>query len=414
MTDPMPTPASSMGSPDDVRRRAEPIVDLLLNEERLKLYGTSLLLDRFVRELVQAGLPLDRVALHIQQLHPQLVARGFLWSSEAGGAIELGIERSIRNKTIYDRSPIKTISEGGRPMRRRLEDPACPVDYPILDDLRRQDVTDYAIRPLMFSGGKTNAISIATARPGGFSETDLTLLDAVIPAFAAILELRQLRRTARDLLTTYVGPKTGERIMNGTVRRGDGDLIHAVLWYCDLRGFTELSEREPLPDVIALLNDYFDRIAQPVVGQGGEILKFIGDAMLAIFPCDPTAVARTQVARTALEAAHDAHDAVVAFNTERRADGVHAIDCGIALHIGEVMYGNVGAADRLDFTVIGPAVNLVGRLEQMSGDLQTPIVCSADFVRAVDWPFRSLGRHELKGIALPQDVFTIDRTEISE
>lgn len=414
MRDTVLGPTSDMVSPDDVRTRAEPVIALLLTDERLKAYGTTLLLDRFVRELIEAGLPLDRVAVHIQQLHPQLAARGFLWSSEAGGAVELGIEHSIRNKEIYARSPIKTINEGGRSMRRRLEDPACVMDYPILDDLKQLGMTDYAIRPLRFSGGKTNAVSIATARPGGFSETDLAILEAVLPAFDAILELRQLRRTARDLLTTYVGPKTGERIMNGTVRRGDGELIHAVLWYCDLRGFTELSERAPLPEVIALLNDYFDRIAQPVVGQGGEILKFIGDAMLAIFPCEPTRRALRQMARTALEAANNAHNAVIAFNEERQADGTRAIDCGIALHIGEAMYGNIGAADRLDFTVIGPAVNLVSRLEPLCADLAIPIVCSADFARAADRPFRSLGRHALKGIAEPQDVFTIDRAEISE
>lgn len=414
MSDTALAPASGMVSPDDIRARAEPIINLLLSEERLKSYGTSLLLDRFVRELIHAGLPLDRVAVHIQQLHPQLVARGFLWSSEAGGAVELGIERSIRNREIYERSPIKTISEGGAQMRRRLEDPSCALDYPILDDLKRLGATDYAIYPLMFAGGKINAISIATLRPGGFSESDLAILQAVMPAFASILELRQLRRTARDLLTTYVGPKTGERIMNGTVRRGDGELIHAVLWYCDLRGFTDLSEREPLDDVIALLNDYFDRIAQPVAGQGGEILKFIGDAMLAIFPCEPTPGTLRQMARAALEAAGKAQDAVVTRNVEREAGGIRAIDCGIALHIGEVMYGNVGAADRLDFTVIGPAVNLVSRLEPMCADLGVSIVCSSDFVRAVDRPFRSLGRHELKGITRPTDVFTIDRAEISE
>ncbi|MEE8187951.1 MAG: adenylate/guanylate cyclase domain-containing protein, partial [Kiloniellales bacterium] len=258
-----------------------------------------------------------------------------------------------------------------------------------------------------FSGGAINGVSIATDRPGGFTELDIAILDATLPAFAAVVELQQLRRTARDLLNTYVGPNTGERIFSGAIKRGDGEKIHAVLWYSDLRGFTALSETQPLDQVIALLDGYFDAIAQPVVERGGEILKFIGDAMLAIFPCDTDEAAVCGACDAAVAAAEAAVARVCALNETHRPEDGAAIECGVAVHLGEVMYGNIGAADRLDFTVIGPAVNLVSRLEDLGAQLGQPIVVSAALAGIARREFRSLGRHPLKGIAEKQEAFTL-------
>ncbi|MFQ5775205.1 MAG: adenylate/guanylate cyclase domain-containing protein [Kiloniellaceae bacterium] len=391
----------------EARARAESIVTWLLEEERLRAARTTALLDRFVQRLLEAGLPLDRASLHIQQLHPQLAARSILWDSETGGAVEMGYEHSVRNRDAFLASPVKVIYEGGAPIRRHLEDPACPIDFPILAELTERACTDYAIFPMLFSGGATNAISVATRRAGGFHDLDTAILDEVLPAFAAVLELAQLRRTARELLSTYVGPNTGERILSGAVKRGDGEVIHAVLWYCDLRGFTALSQTEPLGDVIALLNEYFDGVARPVAAHGGEVLKFIGDAMLAIFPCEATAAAVCSACDAAVTAAEVAVASVAALNRARTARGKAPVHCGVAVHVGDVMYGNVGAADRLDFTVIGPAVNLVNRLEHLCAELDHPIVISADVARGARRRFRPLGRHALKDIAEPQEVFTL-------
>lgn len=392
---------------EEVRVRAEPIVRWLLQDERRLGARTTMLFDRFARRLIEAGLPLHRASVHIQQLHPQLAARGFLWEAEAGGAVEMGFEHSARNRTGYLASPVRLIFEGGGPVRRRLEDPATPRDFPILRDLEQRGVTDYAIHPMPFSGGASNAISIATQRPGGFDELHLAVLDEVLPAFSAVLELQQQRRTARELLSTYVGPHTGELILNGSVRPGDGEIIHAVIWICDLRGFTALSERKPLAEVIALLNESFDQIAKAVAGQGGEILKFVGDSMLAIFPCDPNSSIGCPAVNAAIDAAEAAVAGVAALNAERSSQSRAPLHCGVAIHIGEVMYGNIGAADRLDFTVVGPAVNLVSRMEQLCAQLERPIVVSAELARLSSRRFESTGCHVLKGIAEPKEVFAL-------
>ena len=400
-------PLNDITTTAESERRARPIVAWLMDEERPMAARMAFLFDRFVRRLRDAGLPVTRASLHIRELHPQLSARSLVWDRDSGGAVELGHEYSIQSRDIYAASPIRAIREGGGPIRRRIGRPGCPFDFPILGDLKQRGMTDYSIRPLVFSGGNRNALSIATDSPGGFADPDLAVLDAVLPAFAAVTELQQLRRTARDLLSTYVGPNTGERIFKGEIRRGQGEIIHAVIWYCDLRGFTALSETEPLEDVIALLNDYFDRMAEPVVARGGEILKFIGDAMLAIFPCEANERALCEACDGAVTAAEAALANVETLNRARTAQGKPPVRCGVAVHVGKVMYGNIGAADRLDFTVIGPAVNLVSRLDQLGTELGQAIVISSPAAGASRREFRSLGRHKLKGIAEPQEAFTL-------
>ncbi len=403
-----------MTAPDDrkaaaaARERAAPIVVALMEDERRAAARLAPLFDSFVGHLRAAGLPIGRASLHIWQLHPQLAARSLVWDlARGGGTTELGHEYSIQSQDAYLASPIRVIREGSAPIRRRIEQPDCPLDFPILDDLKARGFTDYSIRPLAFSGGTPNAISIATDRPGGFSEADLAVLDATLPAFAAVAELRQLRRTARDLLNTYVGPNTGERIFSGAVKRGDGEIIHAVLWYCDLRGFTVLAEKQPLKEVLALLDAYFDAIAQPVVARGGEILKFVGDAMLVIFPCEQREIAVCNTCDLALEAAEEAVERVHALNDSHRPKDGAIIECGVAVHIGEVMYGNIGAADRLDFTVIGHPVNLVARLAKLCAELDQATLISGAVADKSRRQLVSLGRHQLKGIDAPQEVFTI-------
>ena len=227
---------------DKIEDKARPIIAWLLGEERMLAGRTTFLFDRFARRLRQAGLPLDRASLHVRQLHPQLVARSFVWDAEAGGATEMGRRHSSRDAQSYVASPIRPIYQGGPAIRRRLEGQDGPADYPILDDLAQRGFTDYVMLPLAFANGVINALSLATQRQGGFKDEDLALLDSVLSAFAALMELQQTRRTARDLLSTYVGLNTGERIFSGTVRRGEGEVIHAVIWFCDLRGFTAMSQ----------------------------------------------------------------------------------------------------------------------------------------------------------------------------
>ena len=391
--------------PDAAIARAKPIVDWLLHDERLKPGRMVPLLERYAKRLANAGLPLARVSLHIRALHPQLAARSLVWEAEGGTAIELGHDHGAQNLQSYLESPLKQIFEGGSALRRRLADPDCVLEYPILQEFKDSGLVDYAILPIKFSGGDAHAISIATRAPDGFHDLDIATLEATLPTFGAILELQHLRRTARDLLSTYVGPNTGDLIFSGAIRPGDGEIIHAVLWFCDLRGFTALSECVPLPDVISILNKCFDRMAQPVAANGGEILKFVGDAILAIFPCDAGADAVCTAADAAIAAAEAAVAGVAALNQGLGGTGGPQVHCGVAINVGEVMYGNVGAADRLDFTVIGPAVNLATRMEPLCAQLDQTIVVSTNLAKASQREFRSLGEHVFKGIAKKEEVF---------
>ncbi len=391
------------------QERAAPIVAALMEVERRRAARMAPLFAAYMAHLREAGLPIARGSLHIQQLHPQFTARSLIWNLDSGETTELGHEHSIQDQDQYLASPIRVIHESRAPIRRCIGQPGCRLDFPILEELKARGFTDYAMQPLLFSGKIPNAISIATDRPGGFSEADLAVLDATLPAFAAVAELQQLRRTARDLLNTYVGPNTGERIFSGEIRRGDGEIIHAVLWYCDLRGFTELAQRQPLKEVLALLDGYFDAIAEPVAARGGEILKFMGDAMLAIFPCEQDDKAMCDACDAALAAAEEAVERVRTLNDSDSAKNGATIECGVAVHVGEVMYGNIGAANRLDFTVIGHAVNLAARLATLCADLETAIVISDAVARMSRRELTSLGQHQLKGIDAPQEAFTIVR-----
>jgi adenylate cyclase len=388
----------------EARRQAAPIIDWLL-EERVRAVRLPRFVDDFCRKLIDAGAPLDRLTLHMRQLHPRLFGRSVHWDREAGGALEVGREHGIENTAGYLKSPIRHIYEEKTPLRRRLEEPTCPQDLTIYRELRDKGYTDYTIRPLPFSTGKVAAVSFATRRPGGFLDLHIALFDALLPALATAVELSETRRTAQQLLNTYVGRNAGSRVLRGRIRRGDGERIDATIWYSDLRNFTALSETQPLDEVISLLNRYFECMAVPIERNGGEILKFIGDALLAIFAVDGEGRAVPRACERAMAAAREAQLRIAALNGDGGDGNGHSLRCGVALHVGEVMYGNIGAGERLDFTVIGPAVNLVTRLEGLSADLGEPIILSDTFVNCSGIPARALGSFSLKGIAAPQAAY---------
>ncbi|MGF1594948.1 MAG: adenylate/guanylate cyclase domain-containing protein [Kiloniellaceae bacterium] len=411
-----PTPPSTAGAADDSiltpallaegRRRAQPVIDWLL-AVRLKQQRVTLLFDGFLRQLRATGVPVERSSLHLPQLHPQLRARTLLWEAEAGGAMEIPRVHGIEQSEYFLKSPVRQIFEGEPPIRRRLALPGCPLDFPITEEIAAQGFTDYTARPLPFSTRQINTLTLASRQAQGFSDLDIATVESAMPLFGLLMELRNAYRTSRTLMETYVGTRSGQRVLAGTIRRGDVERINAVLWTCDLRDFTELSTKLPMAEVIDLLNAYFEAMSRSIDANGGEILKFIGDAILAVFPIAEKRGGETCGACAAsMAAAREALAAAQRLSAERQSAGKAAFRCGIALHVGDVMYGNIGAAGRLDFTVIGPAVNLVSRIEGLSRGLELPLVFSADFAARWGGPARSLGRHPLKGFAEPQEVFT--------
>jgi adenylate cyclase len=351
--------------------------------------------------LLACGLPLYRVAVFVTTLHPNVMGRRFLWR-RGEGVLVTEADYGITATDTYRRSPVPVVFERALTIRRRLADPDCPNDYEILAEMRTEGVTDYLIQPLPFTNGEVHAVSWTTRRPGGFGDDHVAALEAIRPPLARLAEVYALRRVAATLLDTYVGRDAGERILQGQIRRGDIERIDAVILLSDLRDFTAQSDRLPGEAVIGLLNAYFDCLVPALEAHGGEVLKFLGDGLLGIFPVtDDPAVA----CRNALAAADEARAALADANAERAAHGEPELRFGLALHLGEVLYGNIGSAGRLDFTTIGPAVNLTARLENLARDLGRALVASAAFARHCPEALHSLGTFLLRGFQAPQEVF---------
>jgi adenylate cyclase len=358
------------------------------------------------RKLVAAGVPLQQFAAFIYMLHPNFFGVSHRWE-RATDKVKSDLGRfEVLQTREFRASPLQVVFDGAAALRCRLDRPGFTSEFSVMKDYIAAGATDYVIMHLEFTDGLRHCIAMTSDRPGGFTLAELRLVDGLLPYMARLTEIQSNRYLAKTLLDTYVGSDAGEAILTGNIRRGSAETINAVIWMCDLRGFTGLSETLPRDELIALLNDYFDCVGIAVRERGGEILKFIGDAMLAIFRVEgPDAVADD--CRRAADAVTDARARLQALNERRAADGKAAIRCGIALHLGDVSYGNIGTADRLDFTVIGPAVNLAARLTALCGEIGETAVLSDAIARASQLHVESLGRHSLKGIAAPQEVFRL-------
>lgn len=404
----MSDPADRRSAPpaQDASRRA--VVDWLLNEGRY-LARTRDLISELCDRLVAEGVPLGRALFSIRTIHPHILTIGYRWTRGTPAAErELGYD--MQADPAYLRSPIKVIHDGAGALRRRLTDPSVADDFSILGELREQGYTDYLAVPLPFSDGSINTCTWATDAPEGFSDDDLALIYEMLTPLALCVEVHAGRRIAATLLDTYIGHQAGERVLAGHIQRGDVEVINAVLCYSDLRGFTALSDRLPREELVDMLNDYFERMVDAIHGHGGEVLKFLGDGLFAIFPLGDAAF-RHYVCRQAVHAAREAEASIAELNRLRSDADKPPVRYGLALHVGDVTYGNIGGRDRLDFTAIGPSVNLAARLEKLAGELDVPIVISSEFAKTAPGRLMPLGRHLLRGVAEPQEVFTLVRPE---
>lgn len=375
--------------------------DWLLRTPHVADGGLSFL-QGVVDQLRGAGLPLSSCNLSLITKHPELVWRTVQWT-EAAGVKAIERSRETIAQPYFTASPFARLRQGEPYVRVRL-DPG-PLPFPICEDLRARGATDYLAQALPFCTGEISHVSWSTRAPGGFSDEAVAALLGLTAALGQRVELESAYHATAALLEVYLGRNAGRRVVAGGFRRGTGELIDAAIWFCDLRDFTALSD-DRTPDVVVhTLDEYFDQVAGVVMAAGGEVLKFIGDAILAIFPVidDPRAACRS-----ALAAAEAALVALRNLNEARAARGDSALGLGIALHLGRVMYGNIGARDRLDFTVISSSVNEACRLEALCKPLGTPLTLSEAFVNAVDAPgIVELGHHALKGVRAPIRVFTL-------
>jgi len=364
------------------------------------------LFEEIGRRFNEAGVPIWRMAAFIPTLHPELYADSFFWTRDSGKARYQQSGHSVRQDAEYQNSPLLEVGRTGQPMRRRLAGADAVLDFPILRQMAEQGATEYIALPVRFSRPQPVYLTFATDRAGGFSDEHFVVLRDLAEVFAPIIEAMATQMVAVRLLDTYVGRNAGQRVLAGQIGRGSGETISAAIWYCDLRGFTQLSDRLPRDRLIATLNDYFDRMGGAIEKHKGEVLKFIGDAMLAIFPVENDQAAACQAA---FAAAQESIAAMAAFNAQRRNDGDSELEYGIALHVGDVMYGNIGTSHRLDFTVIGPAVNYASRLERLCRELGQKLVLSADVARHLGSEVRSAGHHTLRSVAEKQEIFVAAR-----
>ena len=378
------------------------IIRWLINETREERFMENIFA-ALCNRLQTAGLPLKRASLHLQIQHPQWLGGRITWSDGMQVAEIVRVDHEVRERAEYIGSPAQEIHDGASVVRENLEcDPARGRRHAIFDELRSMGLTDYVAWPIYHTLGKRHFATFATDRSGGFTDAHLADLSSLLPVLALVSEIRVKNRLTRTLLDTYVGSHAGELILAGATRRGSGVTVRAAIMICDLRDFTRISDNWPRDDVIDLLNGYFDAVSEPLSRRGGEILKFMGDGLLAIFPLsEPKACANL------LHAVAEAHQAMTALNESNRELGRVPLNYGVGIHVGDVMYGNIGSHSRLDFTVIGPAVNLASRLEALTKQLGRSVVMSRDFADQVKGEFNleAVGKHSVRGFSDPIELF---------
>ncbi|WP_299819984.1 adenylate/guanylate cyclase domain-containing protein [uncultured Roseibium sp.] len=359
------------------------------------------------QRLRNGKVPVDRVNTAIWVVHPNVRAEGSVWTSD--GTKDLLLYKADRNEEEgYAASPIKRVHETLKGVRVEIaKEQAATDQYPIATELREKGYTDYIALPLPFSDGSVKVVSFATKAPGGFTASHLSVLDSLIRPLALVCELKTLRRTAETVLETYVGRRAGLKVLDGTTRRGDGEWIKAVVSFADIRGFTRLSNTLPADKIIVFLNKYFGAMTAAVEAHGGEVLKFIGDEVMAIFPFETSEEAR-EAAVQALLAAQETLERIDEINNSNKCSATPDMSVGIALHAGDVFYGNVGSETRLDFTVVGPAVNLAARIAELAKDLERQVLVSDALAEIMGCRSGLFGKYQVKGFDDPVAVYSPD------
>jgi adenylate cyclase len=377
------------------------IADWLIDGARSSIGSPQMVADMCER-LVRAGLPLWRVGIFVRTLHPDVLGVNFIW--KPGAEVAFGTaDFDFLESPEFLNSPLAIVFGEGREVRRRIGDPEGRR-FPVFDDMRAEGVTDYIALPLHATDGTIHATSWTTRHVGGFGDEQLDGLRSLMPALARVVEIANHRRKASILLDTYVGSRAGERILGGQIRRGHAETMHAAIWLSDLRGFTALSDRLPAETVVDILNHYFDCQVSAIRSHGGEVLKFMGDGLLAVFPIAEQPGDTEEVCAQVLEAARESRASVLAMEYPI-GETVERFRFGLALHVGKILYGNIGGGNRLDFTCIGPAVNLAARLEKIAGRLHRTIVASAPFARASAGEWDDLGEFPIAGFARAERVY---------
>jgi adenylate cyclase len=375
------------------------------------------LLDGFCERCRDGGIELSRAVAIIDTLHPIYEGRAFRWRNdgvEEEAIVEYRSTSTGEAAENWRRSAFFHLMSTGTDEVRRRIGLGDPADFFNLDVMKAEGNTDFVAFAQRFaSDGVIGEMDCfysqwATRRPDGFRESDVTALRRLVPSLGLAIKCASLARIAGTLVEVYLGRDAGQRVLGGRISRGVADRINAVLWFSDLRGFTGITDSAPPDEIIPLLNDYAEAVITTIHEAGGDVLKLIGDGTLAIFKAEDPAAA----CRGALAAAADLRRRIAELKARRAAEGRPVTSLYLGLHIGDVFYGNIGSEDRLDFTVVGPAVNEVARIAAMCRSVDRGILLSSEFVAAIEeaerWQFVSVGRYALRGVGRAKELFTLD------
>ena len=371
-------------------------------------------LGTFCERLLEAGVPLRRAAIGNTTLHPVVAGHNFeWWRGGEGTKQEAWLRATNMPDADFDKHPFAFMYRNNvQRLRRQLDRPNAPLEFPLLERLRKQGATDYLALSTHFGADDARgplsgfASSWTTDADGGFSQKDLETIETLLPVLALGIKSSATYRAAESALVTYLGADAGHRVLSGAIERGSTETIRAVLFYADLQDFTKIADTTPGDDLIVMLNQYFGCLVDSVHEHGGQVLKFVGDGLLAIFRLSED----HGVCASAIAAADASFARIDGINVERRALEQPTTRFHLALHLGDVLYGNIGGHDRLDFTVVGPAVNEVSRIEGMCRSLEQDVVMSAAFAEAARTctsRIVSLGRFALRGVKRPQELFAL-------
>ena len=372
------------------------------------------LMQGFCDRAAGAGLPLLRCFIGVNTLNPLYRGYSLIWRRAGSGLSEESFLRREGDRAEFLRSPFHYMSENGLTyLRQRLNEPA-EHDFQIYDDFRAEGATDYVVNVIAFamdgveSSESGMLFSATTDRPGGFSTGQIELLREQLQILGLAVRAAATHKTALDVLAAYLGKDAGHRVLHGDIDRGNLHSIRAVILFADLRGFTRMSESVDAGELGSLLDTYMEAMVKPVEIYGGEVLKFMGDGILAVFEIG--ADEAKDSCRSGTGAASEMLAGITLLNKRRRESDLPTMDLDIAVHLGDVLYGNVGAPGRLDFTVIGPAVNEASRIELKCRDLDVNVLFSDDFYNSATYcrpALRTLGRHQLRDLDGPRELFTL-------
>jgi len=373
----------------------------------------------FCERLAAAGLPLARVHLSFSMLHPLYDALGFTWRRGQGMEVEGFRKSATGHSDRFLRSPYYHLMSNDLDHLRRRLHPDVPSEFPIFDDLKQIGITDYLafVHPFggsSFSNSSTQGMigSWSTDSPSGFSESMVAALLRMQNHLAVASKMAVLQKLTDNMLTTYLGGDAGKRVLDGQIKRGEGDTIRAALVMADMRNSTRLAETAGRDLYIETLNQYFDAIAAPFNRAGGQILSFLGDGFLAVYPCERHRAPSEVACQAALAATHKATARMAELNARRSQEGLPEIGYGIGLHVGNVMFGNVGLTDRLTFSVFGSAVNEVQRLQTLTKNSPYRVIASKDFANYCDsGSWVTIGEEKLTGV---KQKFTVLFPDLSE